>query len=183
MPTAQTDFLRMVQSGFPLRIRVVHMEVLMIRVFMPEGFHMFVQPASRGNWHLVAQVNTGLVQSNRIKGRKHTDIRYDRNIVFRVAVAVRRDITDQRNMECRPPLYNRIGIFCNLLRQDSRRVADAGFNCVFGTDRQTAAAADAFIVVDVGFPVFNRRAAMRADADTGTAADAQCRIRFPYQGF
>ena len=79
-------------------------------------------------------------------------------------------------MKCRPVFYNRIGIFCDFLRKDCRGIADTGLNGILGTDCEAASAADAFVVIDMCFSVFNRRTAVRTDADTGTAADTKCRI-------
>ena len=76
----------MLKSRFPFRIRMVHVEVFMVRVFVPEFLHVIIQPAPRIHGHFVAQVNAGLIQRNRVKRRQHPDVRNNGYVVFCVAV-------------------------------------------------------------------------------------------------
>ena len=45
------------------------------------------------------RIGAGLIQRHRIKGREHTHVWYDSRVIFRMAVAIRRHVDDQGNME------------------------------------------------------------------------------------
>lgn len=61
-----------------------------------------------------AGIRTGLIQSQRIKGGKHPDIRQDGGIIFSMAVSVGGDIHDQRNVEMGTSVHNCLGVFSHL---------------------------------------------------------------------
>ena len=76
--------------------------------------HIISQLAISDWLSLLAKINTGLIQSNRIKGCKHSNIRKDWCIIFTVAVTVRRYICYKANMESRSSSNNRCSVFCHL---------------------------------------------------------------------
>ena len=65
------------------------MVVVVVEVW---AVHTVVELASRHRGSGKASVYTSLIERQRVLRYEHTDVREDRGIVFRVAVAVRRDV-------------------------------------------------------------------------------------------
>ncbi len=99
------------------------------------------------------QIHTGLVQCNRVKGGQHADVGQDGCIVLAVAVAVRGDVRDQRNMEAGTPVADGLGIFRNLAAEDFIGVGIAVGDGVEGTGADAAAAPLADVGIDEGLVV------------------------------
>ena len=84
----ETDFFRVLKAALPFGIGVIEMEYIVVMVGVAELFNVVVQTAAGNGGHLVAQVCTCLIESDRVKGGEHTNIGNDGDVVFTVAVAV-----------------------------------------------------------------------------------------------
>ncbi len=71
-----------------------HVEMIVMFV-IAHGFDIVIKNRAGSNGHLVAQIRTCLIESYRIEGSQHSDIGNDGDIVLRMAVAVRRYITNK----------------------------------------------------------------------------------------
>ncbi len=96
---ADADLFRMDQAGLPLSIRMIHVEVFVVRVLVAVLFHVAVKTAVLDDRHFVAEIHAGLVQGYRVKGRQHSHIGDDRDVIFGVAVTEGRNVADQGDME------------------------------------------------------------------------------------
>ena len=65
------------------------MEMLMVGILAAVFVKVPCQTAAGNDRLLVAEINSRLVQGNRVKGGQHTDIRNNRNIVFGMTVTER----------------------------------------------------------------------------------------------
>ena len=74
---AEAHFFRMFNETVPVCGGMGGMEMIFIGIA--------VNPAPGHCWLRIAQIRTGRIQSHRIKGSQHADIRNDRHIVLRVA--------------------------------------------------------------------------------------------------
>ena len=146
----------------------------MIRMFLMMVMVTFLQIMTKHTLldrsHPVAQIRTRLIQSDRIKRCQHSDIRDDRDIVFRVAVTVRRDITDQRNMEARAILTYRIRILCHLVIEHRHRIIIVRSDRILRADSQATSATDTLVMIDMYLVVLHDRRSMCTDFLTGTAS-------------
>lgn len=86
--SSETDLHCMGHTASPLRIRMSHMEMV-VMLFISMFLKILTQDALLDRRHLVAQIRAGHIQSHGIKGRQHTHIGDNGNIIFRMAVAVR----------------------------------------------------------------------------------------------
>ena len=172
----------MVKAGlvFGIRSRIFKMIVMIAEIF---AAHPVRELAVRQRITFQAGVHTRLVEGQRIKRCEHADIRQDRRIVLRMAVAVRRHIYYKRNMEIRTSVDHRLGIFRHTAVQFfGRRVIDK-FDSVKGTGSQTSAAPYAVVGVDrhllcifMKFQTVVRAFLLAAAA---SAADIRINVRFP----
>ena len=80
---------------------------------------MFRKDAVCKRFLAVHRIRTRLIQSNRVERSEHSDIRDNRSIIFRVAVAVRRDIHHKTDVELRTSMNNRERVFRHLLVKQS----------------------------------------------------------------
>ena len=90
------------------------MVVMVVEVW---AVHTFIELTS---WHWgsgKASIHTSLVECQRVLRYEHTDVREDRGIIFRVAVAVRRDVQYQRDVEMWTSVDNRLGVFGHFIVQ------------------------------------------------------------------
>ena len=119
-------------------------------VVVAESFFVdvFVQKASAHRLLRIAGIRARLIQSHRIKACKHSHIRKDRDVIFGMAVTVRRHIDHQIDVERRTSVDNRLRVFCDLNVQ----ILDSRF--IFIVDRieiacaQTPSTAHAFLMID-----------------------------------
>lgn len=72
---AHAKFNSMLQTGFPVGVRMGVGEVVMMTMFF------FCKDTAADHWLTVYCICTSLIQSNRVEGSEHTDIWYDRNII------------------------------------------------------------------------------------------------------
>ena len=87
LSASKPDFFCVYKSGLPLGVWMVQVEILVVWILLSEGLDMLIQPASLQDGHLVAQVDACLIQSNRIEGSKHSNIRDNWNVIFCMTVA------------------------------------------------------------------------------------------------
>ncbi len=64
--------------------------------------------------HCIDRICARLVECNRVERCEHTDIGYDRHIIFCMAIAVGRNVQNQRDMEARTAINDRFGVLGNL---------------------------------------------------------------------
>ena len=85
---AEADLLGMLERFLPayVRVAVKEMVVMMVPVRFREVVSELTVADRRGS---ETSVNAGLIEGNRIKGGEHSDIRKNRSVILRVAVAVR----------------------------------------------------------------------------------------------
>ena len=74
-----------------------------------------VHPGALHARHLVAEVAAGHVERDGVESGEHADVRDDRRVVFRMAVAVRRDVADEADVETRLAVHDGGGVFGHLL--------------------------------------------------------------------
>ena len=116
--------------------------------------HVIRKLAVRHRFCLQTGIYTGLVKGQWIKRSKHTDIRQNRHIIFSMAVAVRRNINNQRNMEIRSSVNNRLRIFCHLAVQNSISIAISECNGIKITCAEASAATYAMFCIYSHFLCF-----------------------------
>lgn len=104
-----------------------------------------------------AGIGTGLIESNWVKGSEHADVWQDRRIVFSMAVAIRRNVHDQIDVEARAILADSLGVFGHLAVQFFIGIPFDGFNGVEGTGADAAAAAFAQVFLCTGLRGYGRR--------------------------
>ena len=78
----------------------------------------FCQKASRNDRLSIDCIRTGHIQCNRVKGCKESHIRNNGSVIFSMAVTVRGNVDDQRNMEIRTSVDDSLGVFGDLAVQD-----------------------------------------------------------------
>ena len=83
----------MVDAAFPVGFRMSIGKMVVVAVVL------FCQDASSHNRLAVNSVHTGHIQGYWVKRCKHTNVWNDRYVIFRMAVAVRRNVNDQADME------------------------------------------------------------------------------------
>ena len=84
---AEANLLGVFECLLPayVRVAVQEMVVMMVPVRFREVVAELTVADRRGS---ETRVDTGLIEGNRIKGGKHSDIRKNRSVILRVAVAV-----------------------------------------------------------------------------------------------
>ena len=112
-----TDFFGMFEARFPFAFRcgVLEMVVMVVEI---RAMHAVIQLASRHRSGRKTSIYASLVECQRVLGDKHTDVREDRRVVFRMAIAIRGDVQYQRDMEMRASVYHRLGIFRHLVVEE-----------------------------------------------------------------
>ena len=97
---AETDLLGVLERLLPAHVWIAVQEVVVIVV--PVRLRKVVAELTVADRRrLQACVNASLVERDRIEGGKHSDVRKNRSVILRVAVAVRRYIGDQADVEGR----------------------------------------------------------------------------------
>src|SRR3712207_6526498 len=114
---ADSDLLTMLQRLFPSYIWIAVHKVIMM-MLKCRICQMFSQLAVPNRICFLTEIDTSLIQCNRIKRSQHSKIRKNRRIILTMAIAVRRNICDQADMETRASVYNSLRIFCNLTSQN-----------------------------------------------------------------
>ena len=137
---------------------------------------VFVQLGARAGFRRIYQIGAGLVDSHHIRGAQHADIRNDGHIVFRMAVAVGRNVHDEADVELRLAIDDSCRVFRHLFAEGSSRLPGNRRNGIGRTQCQTTAAAQAFIGINGALPVFNAGSSVSADVHAASAANAFIRI-------
>ena len=122
----------------------------------------------------------GLVQSNRVKACKHSDIRKDWCIIFAMAVTVRADILNKRYMEMRTAMTDCLCIFCHLTVEKFICTAVWIVYGIKTAGSDTTAAAFTFIIINDCFFIWicNRITSALFRAATASAAEFFIYCRF-----
>ena len=155
---AHAHFDSVFQTTFPVGVGMGIGEVVVVAMFF------FRQNAAFDDRLTVDRIGTCLVECYRVKRGKHTNIRNDWNIVFGMAVAVRRNVDDQADVEVRATVDDSVGVFGNFVVKDVIGFIGAGFDRIFRAGTDAASTAYTFVVVDEGalFGVFAFSSAARA---------------------
>ena len=124
----------------------------------------------------IDRVDACHIQGYRVEGCKHANIRYDGQIIFRMAVAVGGDIDDKADVEMLSALQNGLAVFGDLVVQNLVGFVLGRTDGVFGTDSDAAATAYAFVQINGSLFVCDRGCAMGTDFYTLSAAHAQILI-------
>ena len=90
----QANLFRMFEARLPFTLRsgVFEMVVMVVEI---RAVHVVVKLAARHWGSGQTSIHTSLVEGKRILGHEHTDVRKDRRIVFRMAIAIWRDVQHQ----------------------------------------------------------------------------------------
>ena len=175
LPGAETEFFCMLKRRLPVGIRMRRMEMVVGIVDMMT-FMFIKQQALRIGRCCINGIDTSLVECNRVKRSKHTDIRDQCHIVFGMAVAVRRYIDDQRDVEAGTAIDDCLGVFGDFAVENNVGFIIPAANRVGGTNANAPAAANAFIMVNVCLFLGNGDCAMGANALAHAAANAGRRV-------
>lgn len=127
-----------------------------------------------------AGIGAGLVECDRVEGSEHADVRQDGRIVFSMAVAVRRNVHDQVDVEARAVLADGLGVFRHLAVQFFIGIPFDGFDGIEGTGADAAAAAFAQVFVDVGDVIFIGDGVRTAFLSAATAVLALAFVDFRF---
>ena len=140
----------MIDADHPVGFRADGAEVIVSFVIG------FIEQASRCDGLSVDGVGTCDIERNRVEGCEHSDIRDDRQVVIRMTVAERCDIDHETDVEMRTTVEHGFGILGDLLVQDVVGLVRGLTDRILRTGSDTAAAADAFIVIDRRFFIRDR---------------------------
>ena len=127
---------------------------MVVMVTGAAGAQVFVQQASGHHGHAVARVRARYVQRHRVKAGEHPHVRNDSRVILTVAVAVRRNLVDDIDMESRAAVHHSLGVLGHLAVQ---LVVGGIVAVIYGVKiacTDAAAAAHTFAVVDARFAVF-----------------------------
>ena len=90
---ANAQLHSMVNAAHPVGFRMVVLKVVMVHM------GLFTQAAVCNHGLGVDRIGAGNIQSNRVKGCKHTHIRNNGYVILTVAVAERRNVANKADME------------------------------------------------------------------------------------
>ena len=163
---AETDGLTVLDGGAPVGVRVRGGKVVVRMV-------MRVRDDAVGVHGLgVDLVGAGGVERHGIERREHAHVRHDRHVAVVVAVAARRHVERERDVERRPAVDDGLGILGDLAVEQLVCDRIVRVDGVHRADVDAAAAAGALVLQDGALAVFDVRAAVRAVFDALAAADA-----------
>ena len=140
----------------------------------------FSRHAARHQGLSIGFVDAGLVQCHRVERCKHAHIGDDGNVVATVAVALRRHVHHQTDVEVRLAVQHGLGIFGNLLVHHRLGLVPFGHDGSCGAVGNAVAAAQAVLFVHHGLAVDHMDTVVGAvlhavaAAHTQTAADMWC---------
>ena len=150
---AQTNLFCLIQSCLPLNIGVGIFEVVVVTV--PSWFcQMFSKLAVGHRCSFQAGICTCLIQCNRVKTCKHSDIRKNCCVIFSMAVTVRADILYQRYMETWTSMTDSLCIFCHFAVQKLIGTVVGIVDSIKATGTDTTSATFTFIIIDHCFFVY-----------------------------
>ena len=151
MTGAEADSFSMDQLGLPFRLRRGVLEMIMVIV---EAF--FVQVVSQHGipygFSCKAGVCAGLVKRNRILGGEHPDIREDGSVVLGMAVAIGRDVHDERNVETLASADDGLRVLGHLGIEDGDCLVLGKVNRIEVASAEAAAASYAVRIVHMHLP-------------------------------
>ena len=136
--------------------------------------HVVGKLASGQRLLLHASIHACAVERKRIRRSEHTNVRKNRCIVLRMAIAIGRNVNDQRNVEARSSVHHGFRIFSHAAIQHLVRVIVFEANGIEIASAETSAATNAFFGIDrhfLGFFVENKSAVCAlTQTKTATAA-------------
>ena len=94
LPCTDANLFGMFQARLPFALRGGVLEVV-VMVVEVRAMHVVVELTARHRGSSEASIYARLIQGERVLRYEHTDVREDRRIVFRMAVAVGRDVQYQ----------------------------------------------------------------------------------------
>lgn len=107
-----------------------------------------VHPGALHARHLVAEVAACHVERDGVESGEHADVGDDRGVVFRMAVAVRRDVADEADVEIRLAVHDGGGVFGHFLVERLGGLRHGGVDGVDGAHAEAAAASGAGFAVE-----------------------------------
>lgn len=146
-PGTKANFFGVLHTGLPVTFRRGIDKVVMVVMEM-RSVHVVVQEAPFADWLSVTGISAGHIQRDWIERGKHTNVWNNWNIIFPMAVAEGRYIHDNIDVELRTPSHYRFGIFRHFHAELFSRAAACIRNCVDKAGAYTAAASNAFTVVN-----------------------------------
>ena len=124
-------------------------------VAMPSRFcQMFTQLTVCNRCCLQTGICTCLIQCNRVKACKHSNIRKDRCIILTVTITVWTDILNQCDMEMRASMTDCLCIFCHLTVKQLVCTAVWIIDSIKAAGSNTSSATLTFIIIDHSFFVY-----------------------------
>ena len=108
---------------------------MVVMVVEVGAMHPVIKLASGHRGSGQASIHTSLVECQRVLRYEHTDVRQDRCIVFGMAIAIRRDVQHERDVEVGTSVDDRLGIFRHFVVQELRRVEVGGIDGIEVTSR------------------------------------------------
>lgn len=117
-PVSESNFLTMNELCLPFRFgcRVYEMIVVVGETFLMQ----MVAKHGIADWFgFQTHIGAGLVEGDWVEGSEHADVGQNRGVVFAVAIAVRRHIDDERNVEVVASGNDGFGVFRHLGIQDA----------------------------------------------------------------
>jgi len=172
---AQTDLFGMREAGAPFRFRarISKMIVVVHKSFFGE---VFGKLAARQGLGLHTCVHTGLIKGQRVKRGEHANVWQNRRVIFAMAVAVGRDIDNQRDVEVRATLHHGLGVFGHFTVEHFNGGVKAEGDSVEVARPKAAPTAYAVVVVYGGLFGFGRevQGVVGALFNARTAANALC---------
>ena len=144
----QANLFRMFEARLPFALRsgVLEMVVMVVEI---RAVHVVVKLAARHWGSGQTSIHTSLVEGKRILGHEHTDVRKDRCIVFRMAIAIRRDVQHERDMEMRTAVDHRLGIFRHLVVEELRSMVVGRVEGIEITCGNASSATQAIVGIDL----------------------------------
>ena len=162
----------MLEAGLPVGVGVHQVElVAVLEMTLVRLLRQAVVGLEDGG--LVDQVGAGLIEGDGIERGEHAQVGDDRGVVVVPAVALRRDVHDEADVEVRLVFQDSLGIFGDLVVQVLGGVPLAQDGALELAKRHALAAADAFRVVDHRLALaveVDRLVAAMGDADVAAAA-------------
>ena len=141
---AHSHFDCVFQAAFPVGVWMRVSEMVVVAVFL------FGEDAAADHRLTVDCICAGLIQSDRVKGSEHADVGDNRDIVFRVAVAIRGDVDHQTDVEIGTSVNDCVGVLGDFVVEDGVGLVLTSFHCILRAGADAASAADALVVVDDG---------------------------------
>lgn len=147
-PASEAYLFAVDELGLPFRLRSGVLEVVVVvdeAVFV----HVVAEERFANRRGLEACVGAGLVEGDGVERGEHAEVRQDRGVVLAMAVAVRRDVDDERDVEAVASGYDGLGVFRHLGVQHADGLVVGEIDGVEVAGAEATAAAHAVLFVDM----------------------------------